>query len=102
MSQIFGVPLGSRQSYVKSDWKMSAAATCEPSTRRLSVDAIAEWLNNTATDLPFTDLYNMVGHGHYRNNDNGDPIKFAARPVQGAHFALLAIGGKGGNTTSPR
>lgn len=60
------------------------------------MDAIAEWLNNTATDLPFTDLYNMVGHGHYRNNDNGDPIKFAARPVQGAHFALLAIGGKGG------
>lgn len=102
VSQIFGVPLDSRHSLTKSDWEMWAAATCEPSTRRLFEDAIAYWLNVTATDLPFTDLYNTVGNGDYPNTDDGNPIKFSTRPVQGGTFALLALGAKGSqNTTSP-
>lgn len=100
VSQIFGIPLDNRHSYTKSDWEMWTAATCSPSTRRLFVDAIAYWLNYTTTDLPFTDLYNTIDTGGYPNDDNGNPIYFIARPVQGGQFALLALGAKGENENS--
>lgn len=86
VSQIFGIPLDNRHAYTKSDWEMWTAATCAPATRRLFVDAIAYWLNATSTDLPFTDLYNTADEGGYPNDDNGNPIEFIARPVQGGTF----------------
>ncbi|KKA21769.1 Glutaminase GtaA [Rasamsonia emersonii CBS 393.64] len=98
VSQIFGVPLDSRHFYTKSDWEMWTAATCEPATRRLFVDAIAYWLNETTTSLAFTDLYDTVGTGDYPNDDSGNPIQFIARPVQGGQFALLALAKKPNST----
>ncbi|KAI2603141.1 DUF1793-domain-containing protein [Hypoxylon fragiforme] len=91
VSQTFGVPLDSRHHYTKSDWEVWTAATCGPGTRRLFVNAIAHWLNGTSTNLPFSDLYEVVGTGEY-------PLQiphFAARPVVGGHFALLAMGRTG-------
>ncbi|KAG8168909.1 hypothetical protein KVR01_001658 [Diaporthe batatas] len=86
-SQVYGVPLDSRHTYTKSDWELWAAATCTPETRRLIVNAVAFWINQTSTDLPFTDLYDTVGSGGYPSFD----LRFRARPVVGGHFSLLAL-----------
>lgn len=86
-SQVYGVPLDSRHTYTKSDWELWAAATCTPETRRLIVNAVAFWINQTSTDLPFTDLYDTVGSGGYPSFD----LRFRARPVVGGHFSLLAM-----------
>ncbi|KAI0179822.1 DUF1793-domain-containing protein [Hypoxylon sp. FL1284] len=91
VSQAFGVPLDNRHHYTKSDWELWAAATCEPATRRLFVDAVAYWLNTTATNLPFADLHEVVGDGDYPI----DVDHFSARPVVGGHYALLALGRTG-------
>ncbi|KAI1412070.1 DUF1793-domain-containing protein [Hypoxylon sp. FL1857] len=96
VSQIFGVPLDNRHHYTKSDWEIWTAATCSPTTRRLFINALAYWLNETNTDLPFTDLYEVVGLGEY-------PLAiphFSARPVAGGHFALLALGKTGQLSTA--
>ncbi|KAF2455999.1 hypothetical protein BDY21DRAFT_65560 [Lineolata rhizophorae] len=87
VSQLFGLPLDNRHSLTKSDWELWTAATCAPATRRLIVDAVAYWLNNTSTDLPFTDLYDTIATGGYPQQS----IRFIARPVAGGHFALLAM-----------
>ena len=89
VSQIYGVPLDSRHSYTKSDWELWAAATCEPSTRALFVNSVAYWLNNTYTDLAFSDLYETIGNGSYPSVP--DSVTFIARPVQGGLFSLLAL-----------
>ncbi|KAI1385641.1 DUF1793-domain-containing protein [Hypoxylon trugodes] len=91
VSQTFGVPLDNRHHYTKSDWEIWTAATCSPTTRRLFINSLAYWLNETSTNLPFTDLYEVVGTGEY-------PLligHFAARPVVGGHFALLTLGKTG-------
>ncbi|KAI0096808.1 hypothetical protein F4776DRAFT_651374 [Hypoxylon sp. NC0597] len=91
VSQTFGVPLDNRHHYTKSDWEIWTAATCSPTTRRLFINAVAYWLNETSTDLPFTDLYEVVGVGEYPL----DIGHFSARPVVGGHFALLTLGKTG-------
>ncbi|KAI9733619.1 MAG: hypothetical protein M1834_003221 [Cirrosporium novae-zelandiae] len=98
VSQIFGVPLDSRHSYTKSDWEMWTAAVCSQSTRRLIIDALAYWLNETTTNLAFTDLYDTIT-GVYPVSD-GSTIEFIARPVQGGQFALLALGAEGETATT--
>ena len=89
VSQVFGVPLDSRHDYTKSDWEMWAAATCPPSTRRLFVDSIAYWLNNTEANVPFADLFNTIGNGSYPTDP--DTVLFEARPVQGGTYSLIAL-----------
>ena len=89
VSQIFGVPLDNRHSYTKSDWEMWTAATCSPETRRLFVNALGYWLNQTSTDRPFTDLYETVDTGSYPANP--PPILFRARPTVGGHYSLLSL-----------
>ncbi|KAK8241627.1 hypothetical protein HDK77DRAFT_462568 [Phyllosticta capitalensis] len=93
--QIFGIPLDSRRSITKSDWEIWTAATCSPETRRLFVNALAYWINSTATDKAFTDLYDTIAQGGYRE---GSPT-FIARPVAGGHFALLAMEASRANPT---
>lgn len=91
VSQIFGTPLDSRHQYAKTDESLWTAATCAPETRRLFVNAIGYWLNETSTNLPFTDLYLTDGDGGYPVNDMSMPIRFIARPVVGGHFTLLSL-----------
>ena len=95
VSQIFGVPLDNRHSYTKSDWELWTAATCSPSTRRLFVNAVALWLNETTTGQPFTDLYETIDHGAYVVSP--EPLSIFARPVQGGLFSLLALGQRSGD-----
>lgn len=96
VSEAFGIPLDNRHSLTKSDWEIWTAATASPHTRRLFINAIAYWLNNTVTDKPFTDLYETIAAGGY-------PVEsatFIARPVTGGHFALLAMLRSGQNAAT--
>jgi len=92
VSQVYGVPLDNRHHYTKSDWQIWTAATSHAATRRLFVNAIAYWLNETVTDGPFSDLYECTGHGGYPPD-----TAFKARPVVGGHFAFLALARTGQN-----
>lgn len=83
--QKYGLPLDSRHLYTKSDWEFEAAAVSSKKVRSEILDRVALWLNETATDRSFTDLYNTEG-------DGGFPGPwFFARPVVGGHFAFLTL-----------
>ncbi len=86
VSQAYGVPLDSRGQLTKSDWALWAAAGASAATRRLVVDSVACWLNETAAAHPFADLYMTTGRGDYPPG-----AAFKARPVAGGHFSLLAL-----------
>ena len=89
ISQIFGIPLDNRHSHTKSDWEMWTAATCSPETRRLFVNALGYWINQTDTDTAFADLYETIDTGSFPVSP--DPVTFTARPVVGGHFSLLSL-----------
>ncbi|KAM0797935.1 hypothetical protein BDR22DRAFT_891711 [Usnea florida] len=93
VSQVFGIPLDSRHSLTKSDESMWTAATCSPETRRLFVNALGYWLNETTTQYAFTDLYDTIDMGYYPVSPT--QVTFIARPVVGGHFSLLALERKG-------
>ena len=98
--QKYGLPLDSRHLYTKSDWEFEAAAVASKKVRSEILDRVALWLNETATDRPFTDLYVTEG-------DGGFPGPwFFARPVVGGHFAFLtlerACGGSGKTLLNPQ
>ncbi|KAI0388618.1 glutaminase GtaA [Xylariaceae sp. FL0594] len=78
------VPLDTRHTYSKTDWQIWAASIAAPKTRDDIISRIANWINVTPTNRAFTDLYDCVT-GDYPG------INFAARPVVGGHFALLAL-----------
>ncbi|KAJ4389168.1 hypothetical protein N0V93_006631 [Gnomoniopsis smithogilvyi] len=84
--QEYGLPLDSRHLYTKSDWEFFAAAVTSKKTRTEILTQVAHWLNETATDNPFTDLYDTTNEGGYP-----DGLAFKARPVVGGHFAFLAL-----------
>ncbi|EFX01409.1 glutaminase a [Grosmannia clavigera kw1407] len=84
--QRYGLPLDSRHLYTKSDWEFFAAAITSRSTRAEILASVARWLNETDTDMPFTDLYDTEGTGGYPPG-----LTFKARPVVGGHFSFLAL-----------
>ncbi|TGJ82139.1 hypothetical protein E0Z10_g6633 [Xylaria hypoxylon] len=79
------VPLDSRHAYSKTDWQLWAAAISSEETRKDFISRIANWINVTPTHRPFTDLYDCA------TGDYPPGLQFAARPVVGGHFALLAL-----------
>lgn len=83
--QKYGLPLDSRHLYTKSDWEFQAAAVASPKTRTEILERVANWLNETASDRPFTDLYKTEGDGGFPGPN------FFARPVVGSHFAFLTL-----------
>ncbi|KAL6237071.1 hypothetical protein BDW75DRAFT_249538 [Aspergillus navahoensis] len=82
----YGVPLDTRHHYTKGDWELFAAAVASASTRDMFIKLLAEWINQTPTNRPLTDLYDTVT-GDY------PPVVFIARPVMGGAFALLLLDG---------
>ncbi|KAF1357478.1 DUF1793-domain-containing protein [Lizonia empirigonia] len=92
----FGVPLDTRNRYyTKSDWELFCAAIASEETRDLFISDLANWVNETPTSKPFTDLY--------QTSDGSFPpgLEFKARPVMGGLFALLLLEQGGtGNATS--
>jgi hypothetical protein len=88
IAEAFGVPLDTRHSWAKNDWEMWAAAVAGESTRTEMVARLAKWIGETSTNSPATDLYEATTGGY-------GPVPFAARPVVGGWFALLALGETG-------
>ena len=84
--QRYGLPLESRHLYTKSDWMMQTAAISTQSVREELVARFAKWVNETSTDLPFTDIFDTEGDGWF-----GEGIRFTARPVVGSHFSRLVL-----------
>ncbi|KAL4805552.1 hypothetical protein BDV18DRAFT_21455 [Aspergillus unguis] len=80
----FGVPLDTRHQYTKSDWEIFTAAVASTSTRDMFIQLLAEWINETPTNRPLTDLYDTVT-GDYPQ------VHFVARPTVGGAFALLVL-----------
>ncbi|KAI5802839.1 putative glutaminase [Pyronema domesticum] len=85
--QRYGLPLDSRHLYTKSDWEIWTAAVADDETRRMIIDSMGKWLEETSSDRPFTDLYESHSGGF------ADGITFMARPVAGGHFAVVALEG---------
>ncbi|KAI1864916.1 uncharacterized protein JN550_008736 [Neoarthrinium moseri] len=85
--QKYGLPLDQRNLQTKSDWEFFAAAVTSKKTRSEILQHVARWVNETSTDIPFTDLYDTEGTGHFPESG----IAFKARPVVGGHFAFLAL-----------
>lgn len=54
------------------------------------MNSVAYWLNETTTNLPFSDLFDTIATREYPGGSS--PIKFIARPVQGGLYSLLALG----------
>jgi hypothetical protein len=90
--QKYGLPLDSRHLYTKTDWEFFAMAVAAPKVRAEILQSVAQWVNETVTDRPFTDLHMTEGGGGFPGPN------FFARPVVGGHFAFLtlkeACGGK--------
>lgn len=84
--QKYGLPLDSRHLYTKTDWEFFAMAVAAPQVRADILESVAQWLNETSTDRPFTDLHETEGTGHFPGPN------FFARPVVGGHFAFLTLG----------
>ena len=84
--QKYGLPLDSRHLYTKTDWEFFAMAVAAPSVRAEILQSVAQWVNETVTDRPFTDLHMTEGRGEFPGPN------FFARPVVGGHFAFLALG----------
>ncbi|GIJ87710.1 hypothetical protein Asppvi_006623 [Aspergillus pseudoviridinutans] len=83
--QKYGLPLDSRHLYTKTDWEFFAMAVASERTRSEILESVAQWVNETVTDRPFTDLHNTEGQGEFPGPN------FFARPVIGGHFAFLAL-----------
>ncbi|KAH8692700.1 putative glutaminase [Talaromyces proteolyticus] len=83
--QKYGLPLDSRHLYTKTDWEFFSMAVASEQVRSEILESVATWVNETATDRPFTDLHETEGNGGYPG------IFFIARPVVGGHFAFLAL-----------
>ncbi|PYH76715.1 putative glutaminase [Aspergillus uvarum CBS 121591] len=83
--QKYGLPLDSRHLYTKTDWEFFAMAVASEEVRSEILESVARWVNETVTDLPFTDLHNTEGRGEFPGPN------FYARPVVGGHFAFLAL-----------
>ncbi|KAL4820896.1 hypothetical protein BDW67DRAFT_73916 [Aspergillus spinulosporus] len=83
--QRYGLPLDSRHLYTKTDWEFFAVAVASQNFRAEILESVAKWVNETSTDLPFTDLHDTEGSGGFPGPN------FYARPVVGGHFAFLAL-----------
>ncbi|KAH8839872.1 hypothetical protein MCOR27_003049 [Pyricularia oryzae] len=82
----YGVPLDTRHTWAKTDWQIFAAAVASKDTRDMFISKIRNFIEQTTTTRPFTDLYDASTGGF-----PADGPTFVARPVQGGTFALLAL-----------
>ena len=79
----YGIPLDNRNTYTKTDWEFwTAAATDNPDVRRLIIDDVFRFVNESPSRVAFSDWYDTV---------TGKRIGFMARPVIGGVFSLLVL-----------
>lgn len=98
----YGVPLDTRNSYTKGDWQCFAAAIASSDTRNTFFKLLANWVTETPTNRPLTDLYDTItgkyvpldlpSYRHVLANRLSYPSHtFVARPVMGGAFAPLLV-----------
>jgi hypothetical protein len=63
VAEEYGVPLDTRHDYTKSDWEMFTAAIASADTQQMFITDLANWINETPTNLPMTDLYDAQTGG---------------------------------------
>lgn len=80
----FGVELDPRHTYTKADWELWTAGFLvdQTSARDLLVQRVYRFADETVSRVPFTDWY---------DTNSGERVGFAARPVIGGVFSLLAL-----------
>ncbi|KAF2825873.1 DUF1793-domain-containing protein [Ophiobolus disseminans] len=88
--EMYGVPLDTRHDYTKTDWEIFCAAIASDSTKKMFIDDVASWINETPSNKPFSDLY-----GAAKGEQPTSGIDFKARPVVGGIFALLLLDSEG-------
>lgn len=81
----YGVILDTRARWTKLDWEMFSASVASSETRDWFVSTIAQWINETTSWRPLTDLYDVDDGGFAKG------IFFTARPVVGGAFSILAL-----------
>ncbi|KAI0092705.1 hypothetical protein BDY19DRAFT_1054180 [Irpex rosettiformis] len=85
VSNSFGVPLDTRNTYVLSGkrWQIwSAATVTDPIVRDLFITNLKKYITDGQSSAPLSDWYDTV---------QGKPNGFPARAVVGGHFALLTL-----------
>ncbi|KAL9055731.1 MAG: hypothetical protein Q9162_003367 [Coniocarpon cinnabarinum] len=85
----YGAPLDTRGNYTKNDWEIFCASVASAETKAQFINEIAQWVSETPTNLPLTDLY-YCESGDYPTVNNST-IFFATRPTVGGYFAPLAL-----------
>jgi hypothetical protein len=82
-SNKYGIPMDPRHTYVKTDWLSWAAAMANTDTEFHAImDPIFKFANESASRVPFTDLYDT-------NTADAASSGFIARPVMGGLFAKM-------------
>lgn len=82
----YGVDLDTRNQYwTKGDWEIFCAAIAGDDTRDMFISKYANWVSETPSSNPFSDLY-LTSTG-----EQVPGINFRARPVIGGMFALLVL-----------
>jgi hypothetical protein len=78
----YGVLLDPRNDYTKADWEMWTAAWLadQPAAVQTFVEGVYGYLDNTASRVPFSDLYVV---------SSGAQVAFRNRPVVGGVFGLM-------------
>ena len=85
----FGVPLDSRNTWIKTDWAVWASAGIgDLNFQQYFFNAIYHYVNTTPDRHPFTDLFDTISG---RQSSGG----FIARPVIGGLFTLLNLNQSG-------
>lgn len=79
----YGIPLDTRHAYTLSGWEVwTAAIMTNNSTRDSLISSVKDWVSSGLSSQPFGDFYNTT---------DGGVQGFKARPVVGAHLALLVL-----------
>jgi hypothetical protein len=82
-SNKYGIPMDPRHTYVKTDWLSWAAALANTDTEFHAImDPIFKFANESASRVPFTDLYDT-------DTAAAASSGFIARPVMGGLFAKM-------------
>lgn len=90
----YGVPLDNRAGYTKSDWEVWVASMMRDKADFERVIArLWDFYNETPDRVPMTDWYEteQPRQYHYRTCDDGRPVGFQNRTVQGGLFMKLYV-----------
>ncbi|KAK0490831.1 DUF1793-domain-containing protein, partial [Armillaria novae-zelandiae] len=81
VANMYGIPLDTRHAYTLSGWEVwTAAIMTDNSTRDSLISSVKNWVSSGLSSQPFGDFYNTT---------DGEVQGFKARPVVGAHLALV-------------